>query len=379
MLPTLRWHCRSRAPPRCAPAGRSRISALPSAARSSRRFKHEAARRLAPGAASGAGRPGAARRLGGLGTHRSRAHLRPAGAERDRADALAGPCRSRRRLAGDDADHVDGAPRRGRARHADRRRPRPVAPARAGVLSLPCCPAGHADRRNRAPHHYLGRQPVGSTPDLRLDRRLLPDRRQHHARPRQRRCRVEGPVPPLWRLALADAHAPAGADGTPLFSRGSEDLHRPRLDRRCGGGIRRRHRRQRQRARLSHPGGRLPLTDPAAVCRLAAALAHRHCPARPDDRAVAAAPAPMAFKRGCQRTLACLSDAPKRCDDLAGALLPPVAFFFATFKGKVTLMAYSFILVGASRRIQCETRLIDHARPPHPRSHGVYASGRCRR
>ncbi len=89
--------------------------------------------------------------------------------------------------AGDAAHHLPRPRARGRRR---RRAGRPLRPVEMGgdvVLPLRRHPAGHADRRDLPADQHLCRQPDGEAPALRLDRRLLPDPLQHHARAELRR------------------------------------------------------------------------------------------------------------------------------------------------------------------------------------------------
>ena len=90
------------------------------------------------------------------------------------------------RVARDAQDHLLRLSLRDRDRHADRVRVR-AEPARRGELLSLCRPAaGHADRRDRAAHHHLGREHRGRARAVRDDRRDLPDHLQHDARPAER-------------------------------------------------------------------------------------------------------------------------------------------------------------------------------------------------
>ncbi len=110
---------------------------------------------------------------------------------------------------GDPAHHRAGADRRGARRHAARGDDGAVAADRAQPVSLCGDPAGDADRRHRAAHHHLGQRHDARPRAVRLDRRLLSHRVEHHDRPEQRRPQSGRPVPALRREPLADAVAAA--------------------------------------------------------------------------------------------------------------------------------------------------------------------------
>ena len=83
---------------------------------------------------------------------------------------------------GDLADHPDGALRRHDRRRGARDPVHDLEVDRAQLLPVRRDPAGDADHLDRAPDPDLCRQRLSGAPDLRLDRRLLPDPLQHHAR-----------------------------------------------------------------------------------------------------------------------------------------------------------------------------------------------------
>ena len=91
--------------------------------------------------------------------------------------------------------------------------------AREIAASLRRHPAGHADRLHRAAHHHLDRRYQPVAPDLRLDRRLLPDPVEHDRRAQFRRPQSDRPVPALSGQPLANAALPALAGGASLFPR----------------------------------------------------------------------------------------------------------------------------------------------------------------
>ena len=107
-------------------------------------------------------------------------------------------------LLGDVAHHA-GRTRRGR--HSRRRHCAVVlAVAAPGDQPLPLRRdfAGDADRGDSAVDHHLGAAAVCGLAGLRLDRRLFPDRLEHHDRAQQRRPQPRRPVPALRRLPGPD-------------------------------------------------------------------------------------------------------------------------------------------------------------------------------
>jgi len=81
---------------------------------------------------------------------------------------------------GDAADHPGGARRRRHHRRADRAGFFAVAHRRNQLFPVRGDPPGDADRRDRAADYHLGAHTVPGAADLRVDRRVLPDRLQQH-------------------------------------------------------------------------------------------------------------------------------------------------------------------------------------------------------
>ena len=100
---------------------------------------------------------------------------------------------------------LGGARRGGAVRRRDRAAVLALAAPGDQPVSVRRGPAGHADRRDRAADHHLGAGAVSGAAGLRLDRRVLPDRVEHHGRAQQRRPQPAGAVPAVRRLAGADA------------------------------------------------------------------------------------------------------------------------------------------------------------------------------
>ena len=186
-------------------------------------------------------------------------------------------------------------------RRRDRRVVLALADPGAQPLPLRRDPAGDADRRNRAADHHLGAAAVSGASRLRLDRRLLPDRRQHDGRVEQRRPQPSGAFPALRRLAGPNPALPQTADRLAIFSRGAADQRRACADRRGRGRIRRRHRRHRDRARLPHPRSGLSPRYPAPVRRALPAVADRHRHLSRARCAIAHFAAPLARKRASRK------------------------------------------------------------------------------
>ncbi len=107
--------------------------------------------------------------------------------------------------------------------------------------------SGHADRRDRAADHRLGRRSVRLAGGLRDDRRVLPGVRQHRGRTGIGASRTCRSVPPVWRQPLRHAVAAAPAGSAAVFPRRPAHLRRIGAGRRGRGGVRRRLRRVRVR------------------------------------------------------------------------------------------------------------------------------------
>ena len=117
---------------------------------------------------------------------------------------------------------------------------------------------------------------VSGAAGLRLDRRVLPDRRRTprsgSTAPTATCSRCSGSTAPR----RADAALSAPADRAALFPRRAADQRRAGADRRGRRRVRRRHRRRRDRARLPHPRSRLSPGDPAHVRGAVPAVGDRH-------------------------------------------------------------------------------------------------------
>ena len=147
---------------------------------------------------------------------------------------------------------------------------------------------------------YLPQQAGGA--GLRLDRRLLPDAVQHHARAEHGRPQSARPVPALRRVALAGAVRSEAAGGAAVLPRRPEDRRRPVADRRGGGRDRRGLGRRRLGPRLPHRRVRLPAQHPAHVRGAAAAVGHRHRDLRVAVMALAPRAAALARERAGARS-----------------------------------------------------------------------------
>src|SRR5260370_5199930 len=227
--------------------------------------------RAAPGCGARARRG----RVGALGAHRQHSALRAAGP----APRLFHPDLRLGRAGSFPPRYAHDHARRFSARGCRRRRAcravQPVAPHRIFALSLRGDPAGDADRGDCAAAPHLSAA-AGRGARLRLDRRVLPGAREHHARPAFRRSEPRRPFPPLWRHAAPSAVGAQAAGGAALYPGRLEDRGRTVADRRRGrrdrGGLRRR----RFGPRLSHRRVRLPAQHPAHVRGAAAPLGRRH-------------------------------------------------------------------------------------------------------
>src|SRR5216684_318850 len=276
-----------------------RRCARPCRARSPPRWRHPDGPHVA------LSRPDRDRRAvsGGLGKRRAPQGdpaLHPAEAERRRRELVGRRAEPSRLALGDAAHHARGAGRRGVLRRGDRASVLALADPRTEPLPLCGDPAGDADRRDRAAHHHLGARAVSRAFGLRLDRRVFPDRLEHHGRAQQRRPQPLSAVSPLRRLARAGLAVSPAADRAALFSRGPEDQRRARPHWRGGRRIRRRHRRRRNRARLPHSRSRLPPGDPAPLRGALSVVADRDRDLPLARPFVAPALAPLARKRDCR-------------------------------------------------------------------------------
>jgi hypothetical protein len=112
--------------------------------------------------------------------------------------------------------------------------------------------------------------------DLCLDRRLLPDPVEHHARPELRRPQPAKPLPDVRRHPLADPEVSASARRDAVFPRRCEDRRRPVAHRRHRRRIRCRVRRLRVRSCQPDPGSQLSAQHAAHVRRSPADLRDRH-------------------------------------------------------------------------------------------------------
>ena len=174
--------------------------------------------------------------------------------------------------AGDLAHHPGGTGGGGHSRRRDRAVVLAVAHPRAQPLSLRGDPAGDADRRDRAADHHLGARAVSRAAGLRLDRRVLPDRREHDGRAQQRRPQSAGAVPALRRLAPARPCAICRLPtALPYFLAGLRISGGLALDRRGRRRIRRRHRRR------PRPGSPSASSKPATASRSRASSPRCSC------------------------------------------------------------------------------------------------------
>ena len=148
-------------------------------------------------------------------------------------------------------DHLRRLRAGGGRRHRARRAVQPVAAGRILALSVCGDPAGDADRGDRAAAADLSAA-AGGGARLRLDRRVLPGAREHHAGPELGRPQSRRPVPALRRLALAGAAASQAAGGAAAYPRRPAHRRRAVADRRGGRGDRGGLGRRRLRPRLPH-------------------------------------------------------------------------------------------------------------------------------